>query len=170
MSVSLMVVINDSCRRSSRSGWVSLLGLVRRLSVPEIVELGQAMRHAALKETESPIALAIVRLLLLTGFRISERQDLERAWVSAAEGYVGFPDTKGDAQVRAIGPSAGKLIAQQPVRVNSPYVFPSEVGEGHYTAGRAWSGYARRSASKASRPTRCDTRSRASREAWAFRS
>ncbi len=78
-----------------------------------------------------------MRLLLLTGFRISEGQGLEREWVSAAEGYVGFPDTEGDAQVRAIGLSAVKLIAQQPVRVNSPYVFPSEVGEGHYTAGKA---------------------------------
>ncbi|HEY1779957.1 MAG TPA: Arm DNA-binding domain-containing protein [Roseiarcus sp.] len=109
----------------------------RRLSVPEIVKLGQAMRHAGLKGIESPIALAVVRLLLLTGFRISEGQGLEREWVSAAEGYVGFPDTKGDAQVRAIGPSAAKLIAQQPVRVNPPYVFPSEVGDGHYTAAKA---------------------------------
>jgi hypothetical protein len=54
--------------------------------------------QASWKETESPIALAIVRLLLLTGFRISEGQGLEREWVSAAEGYVGFPDTKGDAR------------------------------------------------------------------------
>jgi integrase len=30
-----------------------------------------------------------------------------------------------------------KLVAQQPVRVNAPYVFPSEVGEGHYTAAKA---------------------------------
>ena len=30
-----------------------------------------------------------------------------------------------------------KLIAQQPVRVNSPYIFPSDVGEGHCTAAKA---------------------------------
>ncbi|MBU6356878.1 MAG: tyrosine-type recombinase/integrase [Rhodospirillales bacterium] len=109
----------------------------RRLSVPEITKLGQAIRYATLKETESPIALAILRLLLLSGFRISEAQGLEREWVSGAAGYVGFPDTKGDAQIRAIGPAAAKLIAEQPARANSPYVFPSEVSEGHYTAAKA---------------------------------
>lgn len=108
----------------------------RRLSVLEIEKLGQAMRHAARKETESPAALAIVRLLLLSGFRISEGQCLERCWVSADGGYVGFPDTKGDAQVRAIGPSAMKVIAEQPVRLDSPFVFPSDVSEGHYTAAK----------------------------------
>jgi integrase len=95
------------------------------------------MRHAARHETESAIALAIVRLLLVSGFRISEAQGLERAWVSAEGGYVGFPDTKGDAQVRAIDPSAVKVIGEQPARLNSPYVFPSEVGDGHFTAAKA---------------------------------
>jgi integrase len=109
----------------------------RRLSVPEIEKLGQAMRHAAHKNTESPIALAIVRLLLLSGFRISEGQGLERAWVAAEGGYVGFADTKGDAQVRTIGPSAVEVISEQPARANSPYVFPSDVGEGHFTAAKA---------------------------------
>jgi integrase len=74
---------------------------------------------------------------LLSGFRISEGQRLERAWVSAKGGYVGFPDTKGDAQVRAIGPSAVKVITEQPVRLNSPYVFPSEVSDGYFTAAKA---------------------------------
>lgn len=109
----------------------------RRLSVPEIEKLGQAMRHAARQETESPIALAIIRLLLLTGFRISEGQGLERAWISTEGGYVSFPDTKGDAQVRTIGPSAVTLIQEQPARAKSPYVFPSEISEGHYTAAKA---------------------------------
>jgi hypothetical protein len=43
----------------------------------------------------------------------------------------GFPDTKGDAQVRAIGPSAVKVITEQPVCPNLRYVFLSEVTEGH---------------------------------------
>jgi integrase len=109
----------------------------RRLSVPEIEKLGQAIRHATQKNTESPIALAIVRLLLLSGFRISEGQGLKRAWISAEGGYVGFPDTKGDAQVRTIGPSAVQVISEQPARATSPYVFPSDVGEGHFTAAKA---------------------------------
>jgi integrase len=97
----------------------------RRLSVPEIERLGRAMRHATRNGTENAVALAIIRLLLLSGFRISEAQGLKREWVSADGGYVGFPDTKGDAQVRSIGPSAVKVITDQPVRLNSPYAFPS---------------------------------------------
>ncbi|KAB2704439.1 MULTISPECIES: tyrosine-type recombinase/integrase [Hyphomicrobiales] len=108
----------------------------RRLSVAEIKKLGMAMRHAE-RNGEHPVGLAIVRLLLLTGFRISEGQAMQRAWIHADAGYISFPDTKGDAQVRAIGPAAAKLIASQPVQQNCPYVFPSDVGDGHFTASKA---------------------------------
>jgi len=45
-----------------------------------------------------------------------------------------FPDTKSDGQVRAIGPAAAQLAANQRARKNCPYVFPSDVGDGHFTA------------------------------------
>nr|WP_210289721.1 integrase family protein [Chelatococcus caeni] len=108
----------------------------RRLSVAEIKLLGTAMRHAE-RNGENPVALAIVRFLALTGFRISEGQGLQRPWLHADAGYVAFPDTKGDAQIRAIGPSAAKIAASQPIRGNSPYVFPSDISEGHFTAAKA---------------------------------
>lgn len=108
----------------------------RRLSVAEIKLLGAAMRHAE-RNGEHPVALAIVRFLALTGFRISEGQGLQRTWLHADAGYVSFPDTKGDAQIRAIGRSAAKLAAGQPVRHGCPYIFPSDVGDGHYTAAKA---------------------------------
>lgn len=95
---------------------------------------GQRLRST---HGRSPHRLAIVRLLLLTGFRISEGQALQRAWVHADRGYVSFPDTKGDAQIRAIGPAAAALVAGRPVQENCPYVFPSDVGEGHFTAAKA---------------------------------
>ncbi|SMH28015.1 tyrosine-type recombinase/integrase [Mesorhizobium australicum] len=108
----------------------------RRLSVAEIKKLGAAMRQAE-RDGESPVALAIVRFLALTGFRISEGQGLQRPWLFADAGYVAFPDTKGDAQIRAIGPSAAKIAASQPVRGKSPYVFPSDITDGHFTAAKA---------------------------------
>ncbi|MGI8841056.1 MAG: integrase arm-type DNA-binding domain-containing protein [Caulobacteraceae bacterium] len=108
----------------------------RRLSVAEIKKLGETM-CAAERNGEHPIALAAVRLLLLTGFRISEAQGLRREWLHADQGYVHFPDTKSDGQVRAIGPSAVKLVAGQPTRRNCAYVFPADVGDGHYTAAKS---------------------------------
>ncbi len=108
----------------------------RRLSVTEIKKLGETMCVAE-RNGEHPIALAAVRLLLLTGFRISEAQGLRREWLHADQGYVHFPDTKSDGQVRAIGPSAVKLVAGQPTRGNCAYVFPADVGDGHYTAAKS---------------------------------
>lgn len=108
----------------------------RRLSVKEIKKLGAALQFAE-RNGENEVALAVVRLLALTGFRISEGQEMQRAWLHAGEGYVAFPDTKGDAQVRAIGPSAARLAACQPIQHGSPYLFPASAGEGPYTAASA---------------------------------
>jgi integrase len=108
----------------------------RRLSVAEIKKLGETMRVAERNGTH-PVALAAVRLMLLTGFRISEVQGLQRDWLHADQGYVHFPDTKSDGQVRAIGPSAAQLAAEQRVRKNCPYVFPSDIGDGHFTAAKS---------------------------------
>lgn len=108
----------------------------RRLSVAEIKKLGEVMRAAEQGQWERPVALAAVKLLLMTGFRISEVQGLHRAWLHSDQSYVRFPDTKSDGQVRAIGASAVKIITSQPARKNCPYVFPADVGEGHYTAAK----------------------------------
>jgi integrase len=105
----------------------------RRLSVAEIKLLGEAIRTAE-RNTEHPVAVAGVQFLLLTGFRISEVQGLRRDWLNADRGYVHFPDTKSEGQVRAIGPTAAKLAASQTTRKNCPFVFPSDVGDGHFTA------------------------------------
>jgi integrase len=108
----------------------------RRLSVTEIKKLGDALRVAE-RNGEHPTGLAAVRFMLLTGFRISEAQGLQRGWLHSDQGFVHFPDTKSDGQVRAIGPSAAQLAAGQPERKNSPYVFPSDVGDGHFTAAKS---------------------------------
>ena len=108
----------------------------RRLSEVEIKKLGVAMRYAACNG-EHPLGLAIVRFLLLTGFRISEGQGLQRPWLHADAGYVSFPDTKGDAQIRAIGQAAAELAVSQPLRNGCPYIFPADVGDGHFTAAKA---------------------------------
>ena len=108
----------------------------RRLTVEEIRKLGAAMQFAE-QNGEHPTGLAVVRFLALTGFRISEGQAMMRTWLHVDRGYVAFPDTKGDAQVRAIGPSAARHAARQPQRKGSPYLFPADVGDGAFTAGKA---------------------------------
>jgi integrase len=109
---------------------------LRRLSSDEIKKLGTAMRFAE-RNGENPTGLAVVRFLMLTGFRISEAQQMHRAWLNEERGYVAFPDTKGDAQIRAIGAKAVQLAAAQPVHTGSPFLFPATVGEGAFTAAKA---------------------------------
>ena len=105
----------------------------RRLNVAEIVMIGKAAAYAE-RNGENPVALGVLRMLLLTGYRREEAQALHRTWVNGAGGYVAFPDTKGGAQVRAIGPAAVKVVESQAGIVGNPHVFPSEVGSGPFTA------------------------------------
>lgn len=105
----------------------------RRLSVAEIETLGKAIAFAE-RNHENPVALAVLKTLLLTGYRREEAQAMQRSWVNAAGGFISFPDTKGGAQVRAIGPAALKIILSQPEMLGNPYVFVSEAGAGPYTA------------------------------------
>lgn len=108
----------------------------RRLSAAEIEALGMAMAYAE-RNGENPTALGVVRLLLLTGYRREEGQAMRRAWVRREGGYVAFPDTKGDAQLRAIGPAAIRIIDAQPIVAGNSHVFPSETTDGPYTAVRS---------------------------------
>jgi len=103
----------------------------RRLSADEVRALGKAVRICT-AEGEHPTGLGAIRLMLLTGFRRQEALALQRAFVSEREHCVRFPDTKSGAQVRAIGQAALDVMKAQPVRENSPYVFPADWGDGHF--------------------------------------
>ncbi|MEC3909747.1 site-specific integrase [Sphingobium sp. CR2-8] len=105
----------------------------RRLSVVEIETLGKAMVYAE-QQGVSPTGIAVIKLLLLTGYRREEGQAMQRAWVNPMGGFVAFPDTKTGEQIRAIGPEAIKVIVAQTQIVASTYVFPATTGDGPFTA------------------------------------
>ena len=101
----------------------------RRLGRAEIERLGKAMR-AAEAAGEHPTGLAVIRFLLLTGFRRMEGLGLERAWLDEEGGAIRFPDTKSGAQTRVIGEAAVDLLLAQP-KTTSPFFFPADLREGH---------------------------------------
>lgn len=105
----------------------------RRLSAAEIEMLGKAIAYAEING-ENQTALAIIRTLALTGYRREEAQAMKREWIHEERGFVAFPDTKSDAQVRAIAPEALKVVTSQPQIAGNPYVFPSMVSNGPYTS------------------------------------
>lgn len=103
-----------------------------RLSLDQIRVLGAAMGDVA-NETESPTALAAIRLFLLSGFRRGEVLGLRPEWIIPSGG-IDFPDTKAGPQVRPLGRAAMEVIKAQ-VRVvgdSSEWVFPAERGNGHF--------------------------------------
>jgi integrase len=103
----------------------------RRLSEDELRVLGKVMREAA-TDSEHPTAIAAIRLMLLSGFRRMETLGLERSWAERRRHCVHFPDTKSGEQIRALGQAAFDCIDKVPARAKSPYVFPADLGEGHF--------------------------------------
>jgi len=103
----------------------------RTLSRAELRDLGSIMREVA--DSEPPVGLAIIRLLVLSGLRLNEAQSVKRSWVSS-EGYITFGDTKTGAQIRVIGSPALQLLRDQPVTDDATYVFPSDGGQTHFVA------------------------------------
>src|SRR3546814_18817464 len=83
---------------------------------------------------ENPIALGVLRTLLRTGYRRQEGQAMHRSWLHSDRGYVMFPDTKGGAQIRAIGPAAIRVLEAQAEIAGNPHLFPSAIGEGPFNA------------------------------------
>lgn len=103
----------------------------RRLSALELGKLGTAMRVASTRG-ENPTGLAVVRLIALSGLRLSEAQQVQRVWVDNEAHAIHFPDTKTGAQDRPIGNAALDVLTSQPAMVGCPYVFPSNYGNSHY--------------------------------------
>lgn len=106
----------------------------RRLSAQEIVRFGEAMRELR-RLGEPEHGLDLVRLIALTGFRLNEAQAVRRDWHDPEQRAVLFPDTKSDAQRRAIGLVAEEILLRQRVEKNNPYFFPAELSRSYFKQG-----------------------------------
>lgn len=107
----------------------------RHLSQKELGALGKAM--ADLDDGTPAIArrLAVVRLLALTGMRLSEVLTLQWGMADLDAGLIFLAEatTKAGARVQPIGKSAAAVIEEQLAIKGVPWVFPKEDGSGHIT-------------------------------------
>ena len=94
----------------------------RFLSTDELNRLGEALDEAE-RDGEHPSAIAIVKLLLLTGCRRNEVLTLEWSHVDFEHGCLRLADSKTGAKVVHLGPPALDLLASLP-RFSGPFVFP----------------------------------------------
>jgi integrase len=116
----------------------------RFLSGEELVRLGDALRVAA-EEREPASAILALRLLILTGARLSEVLTLRWSSVDSENGLLHLPDSKTGPRVIPIGPPVLKLLAAAPKLEANPYVCPGEKA-GHHFVGlpRVWQRIRRR--------------------------
>jgi integrase len=110
----------------------------RFLSTPEFARLGQTLTEAE-RDGANAVAVAVIRMLMLTGARKSEILTLQWEWVDLERGAIRLPDSKTGAKAIMLGSTAVSILKDQP-RTSSPYVFPATSGDGHFVGlQRVWS-------------------------------
>ena len=104
--------------------------LERFLTLEEINRLGDALRDAEIKRTETPYAIAALRLLMLTGCRHGEILSLEWDHVDLEQNCLRLPDSKTGAKVVYIPPAAVDMLNNIKRVKGNPYVIVGHI-EGH---------------------------------------
>lgn len=109
----------------------------RYLRPHELLRLGQALTQAEAAGTERPEALALVRLLVLTGARLGEIRLLRWEWIDWDSRRVRLPDSKSGAKtlylsaaalevLQARGPQAQGLVLPG-IKPGKPQTHPQKV-------------------------------------------
>ena len=101
----------------------------RQLSPAELQNIGEALNDF---EGSQPQAVAILRLLILTGARRNEILSLKWDWVDTEARALLLPDSKTGKKTIHLPAPALKVINKIKKTKGSPYVFPAMRGDGHY--------------------------------------
>lgn len=106
---------------------------MRFLSAEELVRLGSALRDAE-AEGANTKAIAIIRLLALTGGRLSEISALQWSYVRLDDECIVLPDSKTGAKIIRLGAPALQLLVglTGSLATGPVFVFPNEKGTGSY--------------------------------------
>lgn len=96
----------------------------RFLSEKEFKKLGDVLREAE-NDGTNPNAIAIIRLLILTGCRLSEISTLKWKYIDEQYGYLRLPDSKTGQKLVPIGNAPIELLKIIPSTKGSEYLFPA---------------------------------------------
>ncbi|WP_417434340.1 tyrosine-type recombinase/integrase [Hoeflea sp.] len=103
----------------------------RYLSQQELAALGKALADGEERDL-NPQALAILKLLVLTGARKGEIETLRWDAVDFDAGYLRLADSKTGQKAFPLNAGALEILSKIPRLDGSPYVFPAHRSEGHY--------------------------------------
>lgn len=110
----------------------------RFLSAKEAKALADAL-DAAKKKGANPHAIAIIRLLAVTGARRNEIEALQWSEVDLERGLLRLGDSKTGAKAIPLAPAARVILSELPKVAGSKWVFPAASGEGHFQGvGKIW--------------------------------
>jgi integrase len=95
----------------------------RYLNTDEFERLGTALSHCERNGTESPYTIAAIRLLLLTGARLSEILSLKWKYVDLKQSRLNLPDSKTGRKVIYLNTLAREIFQALPQIDGNPYVI-----------------------------------------------
>ena len=103
----------------------------RYLSADEMARLGEVLRQCEQEGVESASVINLIRLLMLTGCRLSEIQTLEWNYVDYENRALHLPDSKTGVKTVHLGPPALKvLIGIERIELN-PWVITGKLENTH---------------------------------------
>ena len=105
----------------------------RFLSAEEFQRLGRVLDEILEDGSETRSAVVAIRLLMLTGCRLSEIQKLKWEHVDLDAVELRLPDTKTGGRAVPLAPSAVRLMAALPRDDNNPWVIAGKKAGSHLT-------------------------------------
>lgn len=95
----------------------------RFLSEEEMKTLGETLETAEKEGTETPHFVALIRLLMLTGARLSEIKNAKWEWVDEQAGLLRLPDSKTGKKVIHLSPAALEVLKGIPRLDDNPHII-----------------------------------------------
>ncbi len=105
----------------------------RFLSAEEFARLGRVLDEILQEGSESRSALVAIRLLMLTGCRLSEIQKLQWEHVDLEAGELRLPDAKTGGRAVPLAPSAVRLLESLPRDEDNCWVIAGKKPGSHLT-------------------------------------
>ena len=105
----------------------------RFLSAEEFARLGRVLDETLRDGSETRSAVLAIRLLMLTGCRLSEIQKLEWQHVDLEAAELRLPDTKTGGRAVPLAPSAVRLLESLPRDDDNPWVIVGKKPGSHLT-------------------------------------
>lgn len=117
----------NPCRKIERYGETSR---ERYLTEDELVRLGTTLTQAGLAG-ENAWVVGVIRMLILTGARLSEMLTLRWSYLDVSRGALRLPDSKTGAKTIYLNQQALDVLVRLPRIDGSPWVFPGHIDGRH---------------------------------------